>query len=252
MARDNSRHTLDSFIEAARQKHGGLFLYPDQEFVNIKVPIQIECRVHGIFSQRPNDHLTGYGCKKCAVEQVAEKKRLAAKDAFSQKATSLHDGKYTYENTEYINVRVKVDITCPVHGSFYQTPNNHLSCKAGCPKCVTKHVSTQSIAWLDSIQKSTGLHIRHLGNNSQEFRIPGTKWEADGYCEETNTVYEYHGDFWHGHPNYFNPNDIHPIINKPYIELYNQTLEREQTIRSLGYNLVTIWEHEWNAKNKSA
>ena len=33
-----------------------------------------------------------------------------------------------------------------------------------------------------------------------EFRIPKTKFKADGYDENTKTIYEFHGDYWHGNP----------------------------------------------------
>jgi hypothetical protein len=29
-------------------------------------------------------------------------------------------------------------------------------------------------------------------------------------------------------------------------QLYDETIERENNIRSLGYNLVVMWESEWN------
>ena len=36
-----------------------------------------------------------------------------------------------------------------------------------------------------------------------------------------------------------------------YGELYKKTLKREQLIRDLGYNLLVMWEYDWNKKNKS-
>ena len=34
-------------------------------------------------------------------------------------------------------------------------------------------------------------------------------------------------------------------------EIYQNTLQREQLIRDLGYNLVVMWEHDWKTINKS-
>ena len=34
-------------------------------------------------------------------------------------------------------------------------------------------------------------------------------------------------------------------------ETYDKTINRENIIRSKGYKLVTIWEHEWNKMNKN-
>ena len=40
-------------------------------------------------------------------------------------------------------------------------------------------------------------HIQHAGNGGEQF-IPTIRTSVDGYCQETNTVYQYQGCFWHG------------------------------------------------------
>lgn len=62
-------------------------------------------------------------------------RRLKTTEIFVQQANIIHDNKYVYENSIYVNSQTKVEITCIEHGSFFQTPNNHLSKKQGCPKC---------------------------------------------------------------------------------------------------------------------
>jgi len=78
-----------------------------------------------------------------------------------------------------------------------------------------------------------------------EYRIPGTKYKADGYHAETNTIYEFHGDFWHGNPEKYSESSVNPINKKTYGELYQNTLKRELEIRNLGYNLISIWENDF-------
>lgn len=41
---------------------------------------------------------------------------------------------YDYSEINYINRKVKIKIICPIHGEFWQVPNNHLS-GYGCTKC---------------------------------------------------------------------------------------------------------------------
>ena len=65
---------------------------------------------------------------------------------------------------------------------------------------------------------------------------------ADAYVPETNTVYEFHGKFWHGCPKYFNKNDINPMTKTTYGELYKKTLDRENLIKNAGYELIVKWE----------
>lgn len=64
MGRSRMDDTED-FLRKAEKIHGNLYEYLSKyEKSNRK--IQIMCKKHGIFSQRPNDHLQGQGCPRCA------------------------------------------------------------------------------------------------------------------------------------------------------------------------------------------
>ena len=151
---------------------------------------------------------------------------------------------------DYVNNRTLVIIICKIHNiTFYQTPNNHYR-TTGCMKCHNKGYSLKSILWLNLISIINNIKIQHAANGN-EYTIPTTKMRADGYCKETNTIYEFHGDYWHGNPNRFLPTEINTTSKKTFGELYQNTLKREQTIKDLGYNLVVIWENEWHKINNS-
>ncbi|KZY37730.1 MULTISPECIES: hypothetical protein [unclassified Oleiphilus] len=53
---------------------------------------------------------------------------------FINKARSVHGEKYEYEESDYIKSAIKLTVTCPEHGNFSITPNNHLRGK-GCAEC---------------------------------------------------------------------------------------------------------------------
>lgn len=55
-------------------------------------------------------------------------------EKFIEKASLIHDNKYDYSKVVYTKTEDKVEIICKEHGSFMQTPHNHLQ-GAGCPKC---------------------------------------------------------------------------------------------------------------------
>ena len=105
--------------------------------------------------------------------------------------------------------------------------------------------SNIAIQWLESIIESDNIHIQHAMNGG-EYQIPGTRYKADGYCQETNTIYEFHGDYWHGNPLIYESDIINESTQCTMGELHNRTLLKEQKIKELGYNLITIWESEWN------
>lgn len=120
--------TTLEFIERAIQVHGSTYDYSLTEYVNADAKVEIVCLVHGSFFQRPADHTRGSGCALCH-----ERQQLTSQQ-FTDRATHLHQLKYTYEQAIYKNVTTKVDITCPLHGIFRQTPKDHLN-GYGCPVC---------------------------------------------------------------------------------------------------------------------
>jgi hypothetical protein len=96
---------------------------------------------------------------------------------------------------------------------------------------------------MDEQAKKTGQKIWHAGNRGEYMiQTPYGVYYADGYCEETNTVYEYYGDYWHGNPWIYNPQEMNPDAGKTFGQLFYETCQREAIILRLGYKLVTIWE----------
>lgn len=107
------------------------------------------------------------------------------------------------------------------------------------------------IEWLDAIMKTNSINIQHQLNGG-EYKIPGTRYKVDGYCQETNTIYEFHGDFWHGNIEVYDPDTINEINGKTMGELYQKTTERENIIKEMGYNMITMWENNWNNLNRKS
>lgn len=54
---------------------------------------------------------------------------------FIVKANLIHNEEYDYSKSIYINVMTKVIVSCPQHGDWEVTPDNHINKKSGCPKC---------------------------------------------------------------------------------------------------------------------
>ena len=129
-----------------------------------------------------------------------------------------------------------------------QSSNIHILQRCGCQKCGPQY-SRKSVDWLEFISKTNDIYIQHALNDG-EYRIPTTSFKADGFCKETNTIYEFNGDYWHGNPSIYNYNDK-SYFSVSFGELYQKTLRKENIIKELGYNLITIWESDWMKLNKS-
>lgn len=50
-----------------------------------------------------------------------------------------HNGKYTYDNALYRGMAHKLNITCPVHGDYQQSLDQHLKAGYGCRKCADEN-----------------------------------------------------------------------------------------------------------------
>lgn len=235
--------SIDKFIYESNKIHKNKYDYSQVIYKNNRTKIYIICNIHGIFSQIPDNHLKGFGCSKCTG------KNKKTTDEIKILFINKHKDKYDYSKVEYKTTDTKVNIICKTHGEFLQTPYYHLKGQ-NCPKCVNFQFSNKQIQWLEFLEKYYNISIQHALNDG-EYKIKNTKWKADGYCKENNTIYEFHGDYWHGNPKCYLETDKNTISNKTMGYLYKKTLEREQKIKDLGYNLVVMWESDWNKINKS-
>ena len=50
----------------------------------------------------------------------------------------------------------------------------------------------------------------------------------------------------HGCQKCYGPTDINKLGNKTMIDLYNKTILKEQKLKEDGYNVISIWECEYN------
>lgn len=233
------------FIEAAQAVHGLTYDYTDAKYVQQYQRVDILCHRHGMFSQLPKVHLKGAGCPKCADERGSQKLKQRNAKSFQQRAQAVHGDLYGYKHVEYLGYKKDVVLTCKIHGYFSLKPVKHLQGQ-GCPTCSSsKMYSEKACDWLDYVAKQENILIVHA-RNGQEWRVPGTNYKADGYCATTNTVYEFYGDFWHGNLDRYPADKYNGVCKATMGELHAKTMHREERIRGLGYNVVTMWEHSFD------
>lgn len=225
------------FINEAMECHGNKYTYEKVNYTNALVKVIITCQVHGDFDQRPDDHIHGHGCPKCAREAIIIFNTKGLEDFINQ-AKLLHKNKYDYSLVDYINTGVKIIITCSTHGEFNQTPHAHLGGQ-GCPKCAHR-VSAPSSFWLDSLNIPDDSDHREVLIITKD-----KKFKVDGYDPETNTIYEFNGDYYHGNPIKFNHNKIFHGTTT-FGDLYNKTINKESQLKEAGFNVISIWESDWN------
>jgi len=176
-ASNTNRSNAETFIKRAMEIHNQKYDYSNVVYENNEKRVCIICDKHGEFWQSPGNHISGRGCPECAKITIGRQKISNTKD-FIHKAMEKHGNLYNYSVVEYKNSREVVDIICPEHGTFRQTPNLHL-CGSGCPKCIKqssgetfirKFLESNNIKFIEQVKFPTCRHIKLL---SFDFLIEG-------------------------------------------------------------------------------
>lgn len=229
------------FVAEAIALHGSQYDYSNVEYKNYLSFVKIGCAEHGEFSVRADHHLKGAICPSCRHDNQRREKNLG-KESFIERAKEIHGDDYLYDKVEYLNARTKVTITCPEHGDFDQQPRAHLYSATKCPRCSKSGTSKIEHDWLDSMGlPNTKTHRR------VRLDIGHRTMLVDGYDPSTNTVYEFHGDYWHGNPKVYDAGDVNRMTKCTFGELYHRTQQTEDFIRKAGYNLVVCWESDFKS-----
>jgi hypothetical protein len=185
-------------------------------------------------------------CSRTCPLSVRNKISNQAAQDFVAKAQAVHGQYYDYSKVVYKRANLKVEIVCPKHGTFKQAPQSHIDGN-GCIKC-TKSVSKPEKEWLGYIEKQLGRKLER----QYPMKLEGFKGmaHADGYDPVTDTVYEFHGDYYHGNPQLYDFEALNIKANKTMLQLFEETAKRSQAIRKNHY-LVSIWEADWKKLKKA-
>lgn len=131
----------------------------------------VKCKKCGNIRHTSTNNLIRYKCRKCALQAHGDKTRKTT-EIFISQAKQIHGDKFNYSKVNYINEKLKIDIICPIHGLFKQSPIKHLTGQ-GCPKCIGKNVSKQE--FVEQCQKLYGdkyiINANNYRNLSSEIEV---------------------------------------------------------------------------------
>ena len=106
----------------------------------------------------------------------------------------------------------------------------------------------KTIAFNHNVLGKTTLHAEkqwlreiNIPKNNKQIYFNKSWYVPDGLDEENKIIYEFLGDFWHGNPNTYNPQDINPRTKTTFKQLHEQTFERFDNLKRLGYKIIYIW-----------
>jgi len=102
--------------------------------------------------------------------------------------------------------------------------------------------------WPIHMEETSGVQIMHC-RNGREYRLPELpNFSVDGYCPETNKIYEFFGCFWYGHT--CQPfRDVATLSGDNLAEGYEPTMSRLEQITRADYQVKVQWECEFEEKS---
>jgi hypothetical protein len=73
---------------------------------------------------------------------------------------------------------------------------------------------------------------------------------VDGYCEQTNTIYQFHGCFFHGCRKCFDGDDLNKVNGEKFYVLRERTRRTTQLFEDNGYCVIEKWECDFMSEGK--
>lgn len=215
----------DEFIKEAKEKQGDLYDYSLVKYTNNITPVNIICQVHGVFKQTPSNHLKGRGCFKCSHNKRGLNSRFNSDEVLDKCRDNFND-KYDYTLANYITIKDKLDVICPIHGLFSKIAESHIKGQ-GCPKC----------AYINTIPET---ELTDFLTNDCEIEIIKSDRtilkpkELDVLIPSHNLAIEYNGLYFH--------NELHKDSK------YH--LNKTNDCEAKGIQLIHIFEDEWLYKKE--
>lgn len=257
---NKQRIPWEARVDSFRQVHGSTYEYACKDYKNYRSKILVTCKKHGDFDMFISSHLKGAGCRSCKhenskkfklhsvpveirksnrIENVikANSNRTLTKGQILKSLHRKHSNKFTYDLTNYTNQKSIITLICPKHGNKELSVERILENKHGCPNCANINISHQEFEWL----------ISHgVKKHQQKIVCQNKVYYVDGVDCDNKIVYEFLGEYWHGHPSeeIRTKSPINKRCKKPFKELFNNTEKRLADIMNEGYTIIYRWSKE--------
>lgn len=131
------KQTLEEFIKKSNIAHNFKYNYDKSIYINKQTKVIVTCPEHGDFEVTPGAHyILKSGCPECAKISRSKTKSKGL-EKFIKQANLKWNSFYNYSKVNYINNYTKVEIICPIHGSFFKDPRSHIDPQryGGCQSC---------------------------------------------------------------------------------------------------------------------
>lgn len=219
--------------------------YSKIEYISSSKPITIICNEidpitglkHGEFHNSLANIIHDHnGCPKCC------KKYHMTQEEFIEKATIVHQGKYSYDKTIFKSTHDKVTIICPIHGEVEVYAGDHINKSSGCPLCSDYVRSHGELIIIDYFENR---HINYTNNypvNSDLIKncpnLDRVLIDFNIDLDDNRTIWiEYNGE---QHYHYI------PFFHKNGQRTFSEQIQRDNSIREYAKdNNIEFLEIPW-------
>jgi len=122
----------DAFV----RNYTGPYDFSKSVYAGMNRKVRFLCPEHGEVASDAKNLMAGKRCLQCSIEVRAGKRRMTQKQMLERFA-SVHGAQYDYSAARYAGLAVQLEIGCPRHGVFFQSPDIHWN-GSGCPRCFTE------------------------------------------------------------------------------------------------------------------
>ena len=112
------------------------------------------------------------------------------------------------------------------------------------PVITNRFQSVKALKWMEYKSWEDDCHIQHRNSVGGEVKIGS--YYVDGLAATVGRVYEFHGCWFHGCPRCFSKDTVHPYRKLTMGQVYEETMKRQRHLEASGYEVVTMWEHEYD------
>ena len=204
------KYTTEEFIEKSNILHDNKYDYSKVVYKNNKTKVVIICKNHGEFSQIAGNHFNDRGCKKCAVEEHANRCRSDIK-LIIVNFKKVHGDYYDYSLVDYKNCDGYIKIICKKHGEFERTSRVHTN-GYGCSNCPDKISSGEFI--IKNFLESNNI----IFEREKKFKdcIDKRELPFDFYLPSNNLIIEFDGEQHFMENHHFIYDKSHDVIKNKY------------------------------------
>jgi len=250
-----NKYSKEEFLEKVKKANPKITVLLT-EYNGVDARYKYKCK-HGVFESQ------GWQLAKprkyCCKEEYFEKRVPAQKKSLTDRIEEIKErwgeDYYILDNARFDGKTTKMIVECKKHGEFSQWTRSLVGkgvVTEACPNCskeLNKELKRERAIknfkpyWGNqaSVSKAETVWLNELGVEGRQVYLEDVNYTVDGYDTSTNTVYLYHGRFWHGCPETYDPEEQHPVLDVKMKDLYEKTIYYEEKIKEAGYNLVVHW-----------